>query len=508
MSAAAVAQTRVEEVTLSEDRAHVVRRGKAMLPAGVGQLVVEGVAPVLADKTLRVTVAGARVGVVKVERRRELVIPEQKARTEVQALDAELEKLGREAGMLAAQVRRLETEVGLAEEGARRVLAELAEDAARGDLPADASRLAAAFEAGEKRARAALVEARETSGDVVDTLARLRARRAAKGAERSETRASVLVTVSADRAGEADVTVEYVVPGACWRPQHTAILGERVRVETDACVWQATGEAWEDVRLRVSTERPSLGTSPPRLADDRLQVQRKAEVLRVEARDQDVQTAGLGGRARVPGIDDGGEVRVIEAARRATVPSDGRPHRVRLGAFDADVTTSVVAMPEIAAAAVLRGVTSNAGTLPVLAGPVDLVRGGGFAGRAKVGFVAPGERFELGWGPDPHLRVRREASAVDEEPGLLPSSWIGRRHEVRVTLSNLDSTPRSVEVVERVPVSEVEKVQIDVDEKHTSPRARPDADGFVRWTVELPPRGHAEIALCYVVRRHKDVAGV
>jgi len=97
---------------------------------------------------------------------------------------------------------------------------------------------------------------------------------------------------------------------------------------------------------------------------------------------------------------------------------------------------------------------------------------------------------------------------VDEEPGLLPSSTIGRSHRVRVHLSNLDDKPRKLAVTERIPVSEIEKVEIVFDEKNTSPKSKPNTDGFVRWDIDLPPRGHTTLSLRYVVRHHKDVVGL
>src|ERR1043165_6100486 len=58
----------ITSVTVLEDRAAVSRRGKATLAAGQHRLVVERVAPVLADKTLTATAAGARVLDVRCER--------------------------------------------------------------------------------------------------------------------------------------------------------------------------------------------------------------------------------------------------------------------------------------------------------------------------------------------------------------------------------------------------------------------------------------------------------
>ena len=61
----------VVEVTLLEDRAHVVRRGRISLGAGPGHVVLDGLAPALSDKTLSVEiVAGpARVTDSRIDRR-------------------------------------------------------------------------------------------------------------------------------------------------------------------------------------------------------------------------------------------------------------------------------------------------------------------------------------------------------------------------------------------------------------------------------------------------------
>jgi hypothetical protein len=63
-------------------------------------------------------------------------------------------------------------------------------------------------------------------------------------------------------------------------------------------------------------------------------------------------------------------------------------------------------------------------------------------------------------------------------------------------------------LTEAIPVSEIEKVKITVDTKETTDGKKPDADGFVRWSVALPAHGRAKVELRYVVKRHKEVAGM
>ena len=52
----------IAAVTVLEDRAAITRRDKVAVVAGQQRIVIERVAPVLVDKTLTATAAGARVG--------------------------------------------------------------------------------------------------------------------------------------------------------------------------------------------------------------------------------------------------------------------------------------------------------------------------------------------------------------------------------------------------------------------------------------------------------------
>ncbi|MBI4863271.1 MAG: DUF4139 domain-containing protein [Candidatus Riflebacteria bacterium] len=165
-------------------------------------------------------------------------------------------------------------------------------------------------------------------------------------------------------------------------------------------------------------------------------------------------------------------------------------------------------MPEVARTAFLRTEQTNGGAVPILAGPVDLIRDSGYVGRTTVLYVAPGERFELGWGPDPEVRLNRFDDRTVEEPGLL-GAWTTIDHRIKIWLSHLGAEPRKLKVRERVPVSEVEKVKVEFDGAHTSPgTVTPDQNGFVTWELGLKPRSRQQLELRYVLKRHKDVTGV
>lgn len=509
---------KVDEVVLLEDRAHVYRRGRAALTAGRNRLIVSGVAPVLADKTLAVGAEGPGVTVVsaRIVRRERFGDPE--------VDDTPRGELERQQRELADRIAELDGERAVVRRHARgltEIVAlafdELGNDVAWGrDIGSEWSARLAELRGREATVRERLVEMDHELEKLEQARARLDHRLAVLSDPSVHAHAAIEVDLDSEGETDVELRLDYVVPGACWRPYHTATLTEdgaaRVVLATDACVWQRTGEDWTDTQLVFSTERASLGTSPPPLSTDLLSWRKKEEHLVVEARQQVVATTGLGVAAaaqapELPGIDDGGEALNLRAAARSDVPSDGQPYRVRIGEMSSPCDVALVAFPELSACVFTRTTQTNRAPRPILAGPVDLVRSSGYVGRTSILYVAPDERFDLGWGPEAELRIRRTDDPRKAKTRVL-SSWVTQERAIEIKLSNIGDTARQVEVSERVPVSEIEKVKIELDGDKTSSGSRPDANGFVAWKVSVPPFGHETISLAYTVKKHEDVVGL
>ncbi len=501
----------VRRVIVLEDRAQVVREGGVELAAGPTRLVIEDVAPVVVDRSLVVRVTpAARVDDVRVARRWRWgpaeARPDQAA---LAAARADLERRSEDAG--------LELQLLEEERTRRQRVVELLQAQLDRTLPwaeawdprwADELEAAlAAVRALDDRRRAALAAAAALN----EELARLLAPGGAAPRGPATLRADLVVELTAATAGLHRVSVQYVVPGAAWRPAHRATLrGGTLRFEVEAAVWQATGEDWTDVELACSTARPTDQAEPPVLEDDRLRARRRQDKqVQVAVREQAIATTGEGqakAADEVPGVDDGGETRLLPAPVAATIAADGRLRRVPLAAFEVPADVDRIARPERSALVHLRSRQDNPGPGPLLAGPVDLIRESGAVGRGEVAYVAPGERFALGWGSDDALRVRREVREEREVARLTGKQTITRT--VTLFVSNLDPLPARFRLEERVPVSEVEQVTIAVDPKATQPAAAPDQDGIVAWDLAVPARGTRTVTLVYRLTASSKVAGL
>ncbi|MFC9328274.1 mucoidy inhibitor MuiA family protein [Kitasatospora sp. NPDC057015] len=506
----------VTAVTCLEDRGQVERTATVELAAGVQRLRLGPVTALAVDRTLRAESArpGVRVLDLRVVRAWTPRAPEapgpddSRLRHRLHELDAGVRENER-------QQERLDARLTLLAQLSADLLREIGEGAGLGEVErarwareldrvdTDRERYGEELRATRSRLRE-LTREREEAAAALD--------RAEE--EPAELTAHLELTVEAERAGPAPLTVTHLVPCALWRPSYRATLvGGTLRLESEAVVWQRTGEDWTGVRLTLSTARSALATDPPRITEDRLSLRdRSAEERRtveVELREEAIST--LGPSAAVPGVDDGGEVRVLPAPTPATVPSDGRAHRVPLSAFSTPASSEYACAPELSPLVTQVVRFRNGAGHALLAGPVELVRGSGFTGRGELGFTAAGADAELAFGSADDYRVVRETEERDSTAGLTQRHVSTRT--VRLYVSRFsgpeEREERVVTVRERVPVSEVSAVEVKLRKERCTPAPDAfDAEGIVRWDLTLAPGARRTVTLVYEVSSSARVTGL
>jgi len=508
----------VSTVTLLEDRAQVQRLGKELLTAGLWRVQVAQVAPVLSDKSLRAefigTSAGARVNDVRVHRR--MLIKEADRTGLVEQLKTEWRSQYEHYHVLSEDRHQLEVQFEQIGTILVKALQELPVDAAWGQVDPMAwrSQLQPIFQR-LRDIRSDILNTYHAQAQLQEAIARLVTRINTEARPDSIYTAHLEADLEILQTGEYSLAFDYVVPNALWRPYHQAQLqigdSPQITFRTDGCVWQNTGEDWQNVDLVFSTARASLGTEPPLLSDDLLNIREKSKRIAVELRDQNVKTTGLGTEQRsptidLPGVDDGGEVRTIRSLHKANVLSDGKPYRIPLFQFQSPATIEHILMPEVALQVVRKSEQTNQATYPILAGPVDLVRATEYIGRTTVGFIAPNEKFALGWGTDANMRVQRTESQKREKNHL--TQWNTITNTIHIFLSNIGDEDRTIALTERVPVSELEKVKIEVLQEETRDRLQPDANGFCNWRLQIPAYSQSKVSLVYKIMAAPDIEGL
>jgi len=515
--------TTVTAVIVYEDRALVSRSASAELPAGPSVMTLGGFPAALSEASLRASVAGERVNVVSVATRTEEK-PEA-VREDVRAAEQTVDKLERERLRLVEQRAALDREERKLEEFARLARTAIAERATMGEADVagfrEASALFTTRRAGLDESRRAIDIKLETlDEDLGDARAELDKLSSAG----TRTLRTVSVSLNAEAATTVDLTVSYIVHDCGWSPRYEVrLVGGKLSVGYQGDVRQKTGEDWTDVSMALSTARPALGAARPDLprlrmktvevAKDRPRVfgamvgRRAVVAAEAPAVPAGEALAGEGEAAVDARSQDTGVSVLFEVPGVASVPADGRSHRVPVTSFtDEKPALGYETVPKLARTVYLRCDTANATTFPMLAGPVDIWRESGFIGTSGIEFTPPKGKLAFSLGVDENLKVRRERERrkVTKE-GLLNDKKV-YSFAYLIEVANYRPNAEKVRVRENYPVSDIEEASVKLLGATTDPAANDEKDGLLTWEPVIAPGEKAEIRIEYEVTLPEDFA--
>jgi uncharacterized protein (TIGR02231 family) len=311
---------------------------------------------------------------------------------------------------------------------------------------------------------------------------------------------------------ETKIQITYIVPNACWRPAHRMEqLEESIRFDIGAMVWQRTGVSWEHVQLHFSTERNSLGTKTPSLLLDSLSIVDKEEHVSIEEREQEQHNVGGDtiNMNSMPGINSGGRNRLLLATKKISIPSDGKPYFSHIEHFSSPMTQELLLIADQVPAVVIKTIQHNHANIPILPGPVELIKNQGAVGRAKVDFISPNESFEIGWGGHPGIRIHRSAKHTSKK-GSFFSGGINDTHHISLYFSNIGDEKLRIRCIERIPVSELEQVEIsppktDKISQNVENLSFDPKSGFIEWEQILPAEHQILHEYTYVMSKDSSV---
>lgn len=176
-----------------------------------------------------------------------------------------------------------------------------------------------------------------------------------------------------------------------------------------------------------------------------------------------------------------------------SIPPSNLTRRHRIASITLkDIQLSYVLVPKLRAAAFLKARLRNSSTITLLRGPAGLTLDGSFLGNTTLSRCSAGEAFSLNLGTDPAINVvytkpvvRRSQTGVFAKEG---SSVFTRS----VLITNTKSKdPVEGTVLDQIPVSDDEKLRVDVlQPKGLRNEGDHVLDG-VAATVEMASRGSA-----------------
>ncbi|KAI9592653.1 hypothetical protein BDF19DRAFT_451185 [Syncephalis fuscata] len=160
-----------------------------------------------------------------------------------------------------------------------------------------------------------------------------------------------------------------------------------------------------------------------------------------------------------------GMMSAFEVNADATVPSDNAPHRVTIAVLDIKATFIHVAFPKISGSHVyLRAFAKNDTDLPLFPGPCNIYVDGSYVTKSEIQRVAVGEKFTCPLGADPSVSI----AYPSRKKKILTGGFLNRvrmqAFEQSIHIRNGRSKPIFVQVFDQMPVSEEERLRVELTE--------------------------------------------
>ncbi|MFX0542917.1 mucoidy inhibitor MuiA family protein [Roseovarius sp. S4756] len=514
--------SRVSAITLYPQGATVRRAVPFDAPAGQHELILVDLPQDTNLATVRAEVSGAEMGSVTTRRtaqpprsdtqsaaieaardeveRREIALEAARAeiarlRLAVDAANAQtafLAQLGQGDGIAAQDVGTLRD---MAQMIGEQTLA--AREAAH-----DATRAAAAAERDLKDQIEALEEARQALAALVPE---------------DEDRAMLAVSITAADQTSGTLTVTYQTWNAGWAPVYDMTLTRdtgALTIERGAYLSQSTGENWQDVSLTLSTVRPSQQTRPSEIGPLLRRIGPPQPVLRKEALGAQMDSMVMAEAAPMPSEApsivtasaefDGLSV-TYDYAPPVSVASGADALRIALGTLETEATIEARAVPLYDSSAFLMAeFTNDTGEL-ILPGETHHYLGSTYIGQTRGELIAAGATSEASFGPIDGLRLTR--TTLDREEG--GSGLIRKSSDLtetaRIEVENLTDEAWPLRVLDRVPYSEQEDLQIDWQAEPRPTEVDVDGQtGVLAWEFDLEPGATRDLLLEYGMQWPED----
>ncbi len=512
----------IKAVTVFPDRAEVTRVVDVSLPAGATTLVIDNLPASLVPESVRVSGEGGRDVVIgSVETKpfyADAVVSEQERLLQVAIVELQDRRRSAEDHIASLQV-----QLDFISTIGRDMPATANEEIQRGSMdPAKWQAAWTAMSSGAAEARAGMRAAEIEMRDIDAKTAKLQQELAQIHTGRSAT-VVARINLEAAAAESATLRLSYQLPDATWYPLYDARLDSeagKMSLAQLGQVQQRTGEDWTGVALTLSTAQPSVGAVLPGLDSWFVQVARPELIGEFR---RDAFSAGAPAEKAEPqNMADMNELYDKEKDRlaklnaqlvasefsaeyripgTANVPSDAAPHKFAIATHNLSAKLAVRAVPKQGALAHLYATVTYNGAEPLLPGQVSVFRDGAFVGMDSMDMLRPKEKEQFGFGVDDKVRVEyRLETGEQSTSGLFTDNrHVERRY--RIEIANHHSKPMEVTVLDALPVSQDERIEVEQLGDSTRP-TKTDWEahkGVLAWTYDLKPAEERVINFGYAL---------
>lgn len=514
------AKSAIQYVTVFSDRAQVTRGATLSLKAGTNLVNFDDLPQVLDEDSLRAVgrgtaparIAGITVKRVFLDRARDQRVRE--LEDEIATLTRQVESIEAKRKALASQRAFIDSiRVGWSE----RISKELS-----AGKPTSAELGEAVRFVGDNvgKVEQQLYEAEAAKKPLNEKIAAFRKELEQNLADRHREVKSAQVAIEAERDLKFDLDLSYLVSQATWEPLYDVRLsadGKEAELVYRAQVAQKTGEDWPGVNLSLSTAAPEVGGGAPELSPWHISFYEPpramtyggramkgmaapapmaVDAMPLQSREDRVEEA----QPLTSDVAQGQTSVLFQVALPVDVPADGTRAGSVIASEKVPVSAEYLTVPKLSPRVYLKSKVRNKTPYPLLAGEVNVFNDATFVGKGRLKTVSSGEEFDLYFGSDDQVKVKRESARVAKKAGLISGNNV--TYHVAIELENFKKRGVSVTLLDQLPLPSNAEIKVKLEDADPRPSGTKE-DGTLEWKLTLAPGEKKKVAYDIVIEYPK-----
>lgn len=327
-----------------------------------------------------------------------------------------------------------------------------------------------------------------------------------------KTRKSVEVSVRVTKAGSYKFGISYIVPyGAGWAPSYELRAlpeNEKVELVFNALIWQKTGEDWKNVRMVLSTTKPSIRQAPP-LEPWYVDIyepyygyggyEKMAPRAAPTMAEEEVEME----EAPLPPVETGVSL-LYPIRERLTVKTGEEPRKILVTSDEFPAQFEFYAYPRLDPTAYLTGAFENSSDFHYLPGECLLYVGDEYTGKTYLPDFAPGQADTLAFGADERIKITREPlKELKSKAGIFGNK---RKIELgyKITVENYLKKGITLVLYEAVPLPKTKDITVSGVKIEPKPDSEDKDKKIYSWTLKMKALDKWEAKISFSVEWPKD----
>ena len=330
---------------------------------------------------------------------------------------------------------------------------------------------------------------------------------------------NIVLHLTSNRNERLQIECSYTVNQAGWSPLYdlrSSGISKNIKLNYRANIYQNTGIDWDNVDLTVSTGNPTQSNERPILRPLYAKIvmpykggktkSLNESVLNMAMANDDMKRLSMGYTAHAQISEQQTNVE-FNVSNNQSIQSDGKKNLIALNTYNLPTNYIYHAVPKICNGAFLLAKISDWGQYNLLPGQANIFFEGAFVGTSTINPEITSDTMLVSLGRDNGIVIKRNPIERYTEKKNLMSN---RKETVgfELVVRNNKSEPVKIEVMDQVPISQNNKIQISLNKKGDAKHVK--KYGKLLWTTTISPNNSWKDEFVYTVKypRNNAIAGL